>query len=333
MKTTKEQRKYIEEHYATDSTKEIAELLGLDNKTVTNWASHKNISKINKDAYIPESIISNEDDIKFIKENYMSMTYSEIASVIGLTEKQVRSWICHHMPNRERKKRIINDNYFDKIDNRNKAYWLGFIYADGYISKHIDGKSNNYEFSMQLQSRDRYILEKLNDDLGGNNLVSDKDECEIVIKGISATRHKMSRLRVFSKNIVEGLYKNGIDFNKTKSNIYPIVEDEYFLDFLRGYIDGDGWIYIRENPKVLQVGICAYGNECLEYIKDKLLKDYNITSGVYQMLEHKYSIYITGKQGEKLLDMIYEDANALMLDRKYQKYLRYKMLSQSEMVG
>ena len=326
MKTTKEQRKYIEEHYAEDSTKEIAELLGLDTKTVINWASHKNISKINKENYIPESIIKNEDDIRFIKENYLTMTYSEIGKIIGLTAEQVKSWICKHMPNREKKKRIINDDYFNKIDSRDKAYWLGFIYADGYISKHTNN-TISYEFGMKLQSVDRYILEKLNDNLGGNNLITDNDECQVVIKGVPAIRHKSSHLRVFSKNIVNNLYENGIDFNKTKSDIYPIVNDIYFLDFLRGYIDGDGWIYVRESPKVLQVGICAYGDKCLNYIKNKLFIDYNITSGVYQNLEHKYSLLITGQQGEKLLDMIYKDINVPMLDRKYQKYLKYKMLS------
>ena len=28
----------------------------------------------------------------------------------------------------------INDRYFEIIDNPNKAYWLGFIAADGCVS-------------------------------------------------------------------------------------------------------------------------------------------------------------------------------------------------------
>ena len=28
----------------------------------------------------------------------------------------------------------LNENYFEKIDTEEKAYWLGFIYADGYIT-------------------------------------------------------------------------------------------------------------------------------------------------------------------------------------------------------
>ena len=29
----------------------------------------------------------------------------------------------------------FNENYFDIIDDEHKAYWLGFLYADGYVSK------------------------------------------------------------------------------------------------------------------------------------------------------------------------------------------------------
>lgn len=29
----------------------------------------------------------------------------------------------------------FNEGFFDVIDNEAKAYWLGFIYADGYIAR------------------------------------------------------------------------------------------------------------------------------------------------------------------------------------------------------
>ena len=29
----------------------------------------------------------------------------------------------------------LNDDYFSVIDNEHKAYWLGFLYADGSLSK------------------------------------------------------------------------------------------------------------------------------------------------------------------------------------------------------
>ena len=34
----------------------------------------------------------------------------------------------------KRKRTIANFNIIDKIDSEEKAYWLGFIYADGNIA-------------------------------------------------------------------------------------------------------------------------------------------------------------------------------------------------------
>lgn len=33
------------------------------------------------------------------------------------------------------RKHTLNEKYFDKIDTEHKAYWLGFLWADGSISK------------------------------------------------------------------------------------------------------------------------------------------------------------------------------------------------------
>lgn len=32
-----------------------------------------------------------------------------------------------------------NENYFENIDTEEKAYWLGFIFADGFITKKTNG--------------------------------------------------------------------------------------------------------------------------------------------------------------------------------------------------
>ena len=47
----------------------------------------------------------------------------------------------------------VNQNYFDIIDTQNKAYFLGFLYADGNVSK------DNNNIQIALQARDLHILE------------------------------------------------------------------------------------------------------------------------------------------------------------------------------
>ena len=46
----------------------------------------------------------------------------------------------------------IDKDYFKVIDTEEKAYWLGFIYADGSISsqplKNLTRKNYNFEISL-----------------------------------------------------------------------------------------------------------------------------------------------------------------------------------------
>ena len=53
-----------------------------------------------------------------------------------------------------------NFNFFDKIDDPKKAYWLGFIYADGGVS--INLKNNSCELAIKLQASDANHLKKFN---------------------------------------------------------------------------------------------------------------------------------------------------------------------------
>ena len=50
----------------------------------------------------------------------------------------------------------FNENVFDSVDTEEKAYWLGFIFADGYIS------SRDYSFELSLSSVDTEHLVKFN---------------------------------------------------------------------------------------------------------------------------------------------------------------------------
>lgn len=52
-----------------------------------------------------------------------------------------------------------NNNYFDKIDTENKAYFLGLLYADGSNS------IKNGKISIALQARDKDILNKMVQDM------------------------------------------------------------------------------------------------------------------------------------------------------------------------
>lgn len=312
----KEQEEFIISNYLTMKYRDIAKSLGdYTSAQITGWLNNNGYKK-------GHNSIFSKDDIDYIKENYLTMTYGEIADNLGFTEKQVKSWINH---NCKKKIRDFNDRYFDKIETSNQAYWLGFIYADGYIVKREADR--NCELGINIQSGDIKLLEDFNNELGGvHNITYSHDEKYICNNPKMSITDSVT-LRIYSKNIVNDLIKNNVIQNKTQSPLFPIVEDNLFFDFLRGYIDGDGCIYVNQNKiSASQVHITSAHDEVLNYIKNKLSL-YGIDSCVYKEKEKKYRIYINHKSALKLLDMIYYDKNVQKLDRKYQKYLLLKRLS------
>lgn len=312
----KEQEEFIISNYLTMQYKDIAKLLG-DNYTasqVTSWLNSRGYKKGGK------SIFS-KDEMDYIRNNYLSMTYGEIAKNIGFTERQIRGWINH---NCDKKNRTFNDNYFNEIKTPNQAYWLGFIYADGLVLS--KNEKRNYELGIELCDIDEQQLIDFNNELGGVHKIThghyEKYICDY--KNISIT--DTVRIRIYSKNIVEDLIRHNVVENKTKFANYPVVDDNLFFDFLRGYMDGDGCIYVNQNnAKLSQFHITSSHNEVLNYIKNKLLS-YEIQSTIYKEKEKKYRLHVNCNNAVKLLDMIYYDTNVQKLNRKYEKYLLLKAL-------
>ena len=112
----------------------------------------------------------------------------------------------------------INENVFEVIDTKEKAYWLGLIYADGNISK------DQNRTGFHLAYKDKILMEKLADFLGD-------DRTRIK----SYDNNKTLFYYVYSKKIKEDLIKHGVVVNKTTSNIFPKIDNyELFLAFFTG---------------------------------------------------------------------------------------------------
>ena len=249
---------------------------------------------------------------QFIRDNYKTKTYKEIGKLLGdFTSKQVRTWASS---NGLRKNRIINSDYFQEINTPLKAYLLGFIYADGWVVANYE--YHNFEFAMELQSSDKYILDKINDELGGTCLIVHNDPYEHEICGVKTISNHRDCVRVFSKQLVLDLIKHGIETNKTQKDIFPIVADDLFFDWLRGYIDGDGCFY--NYKKHVYLSITCSTDAPLKYIRNKLLK-YKINTSIYKEKEKKYRFMCTDVQSMSMLvnHLYYDDV--FCLKRKYEK--------------
>ncbi|GIM28209.1 hypothetical protein CPJCM30710_08750 [Clostridium polyendosporum] len=78
------------------------------------------------------------------------LTFVEISDLLGVSEGSVARVLTESGINTKRKNRYtLNEEYFNIIDDENKAYILGLLYADGYVG---DNHFNN--FVLQLKDRD-----------------------------------------------------------------------------------------------------------------------------------------------------------------------------------
>lgn len=116
-------------------------------------------------------------------------------------------------------KYTIDKDYFENINTEHKAYWLGFLWADGCTASGA--------ITMELQARDKDHLDKLLDQIFSGNKPELKEKDGCVIAYISG------------KKLVSDLSKLGFGLKDNRRNV-PNISEELLPHFIRGYFDGDG---------------------------------------------------------------------------------------------
>lgn len=64
----------------------------------------------------------------------------------------------------------LNENFFQEINTEEKAYWLGFLMADGCI---LDQPQRSKRLTVALKEKDINILHKLNKSLERKKIIFD----------------------------------------------------------------------------------------------------------------------------------------------------------------
>lgn len=87
----------------------------------------------------------------------LSKKYNISAKTISDRLKSLGIKVINHQ-----NKTKFNESIFDSIDSEEKAYWLGFIFADGYISGYNSNGKNDFHFEISLKGSDKEHLDKFN---------------------------------------------------------------------------------------------------------------------------------------------------------------------------
>lgn len=179
--------------------------------------------------------ISDEEIIHMYKSG---KSYKEMCKIVGISDRAIRNILYkHHVPmNQEQssgrpRKHKVNENFF-KVWSHEMGWVLGLIVTDGCISRNVH--------SITLTQKDERILK----------LVADYMEADFVLAPQGKTRITPT-LIINSKIIKEDLESMGISANKSLTIPFPEVPDEYLPSFIRGVIDGDGWV--QRNGYVMNI--------------------------------------------------------------------------------
>ena len=157
------------------------------------------------------------------------MSNKELASIIGISDRAIRNVMYKHAIPMNRKqysgqprKNKVNEDYF-KVWSHEMAWVLGLFVTDGHVNKNIH--------SIYFSQKDERIL----------RLIANYMDADYVLAATGPTKTTPT-LIINSKIIKEDLAALGIVANKSLSVPFPNVPEEFLSSFVRGVIDGDGWV-------------------------------------------------------------------------------------------
>ena len=164
---------------------------------------------------------------KYLNENY---TLKQLGKEFSCSYPTIRNLLNkHNIQSRGNKQGYPrNEYYFSKIDTEEKAYWLGFLYADGCVH------SNNNEISINI---------------------TDKEHIEKFKTAIGAVNHKITETNDKRFPNAKTLYQFTIKDEQLHKDLIqwgcvpqksllltkiPNIPRDFISHFIRGYFDGDG---------------------------------------------------------------------------------------------
>ena len=182
----------------------------------------------------------------------------------------------------------FNENIFENVDTEEKAYWLGFLWADGYCKSGID---------IELTDEDHII--KLKEFLAITSQIKTRNRNNSITYRLNANSNKFAN----------DLNNLGFGLKDDRTEI-PIISESLIRHFIRGYFDGDG--HIRKDSTFEGIDISGR----IEFIDNLkiILKDYIVREELHYT--HSKRIYTNKLKGIQFLDYIYQDAT-IYLTRKY----------------
>lgn len=244
-----------------------------------------------------------------IIEMYVSgMSYVEMSSIIGITNRAIRNVLVKHGIDRKPigRPRIyqVNEHFF-KTWTHDMAWILGLFITDGNVQKDLH--------SISLAQKDETILRKVAAVMGAHPVIRDP----------IGTR-KTPLLIINSKIIKEDLKQLGITSNKSYTVPFPDVPEQYLPAFIRGVIDGDGWVQKRGYVMNITTASEVFAIRLLAVFQEWLLRS-EIATEITTNNKTIFRVWVKGKDVlPKLASILYDNAGDLFNEEKRNRMITHQ---------
>ena len=305
---------FIRKYNELQSQEKMAKHYNVDHHVINNFCKN-----IGFDDSIYKRKKLTEDQIKYAIDNYDKKSSVELSKELNVTDSAIKGvWNRNKLTGKtNRVYYILNENYFENIDSQDKAYFLGFIGADGCLFKPRECYTKQNILRISIHKQDVRILNLLKEYLQTNKPI--------------AYDGNYAALEISSNKIIGDLEKLGLSVRKTYDNTIASVHKDFMPALIRGYFDGDGSIGYDKN--ILNSGVSIVGyhsnmNKIRQYLESRNIytsiiydkRKYNTANDegrfcslVFQNKTCKYSF----------LKLIYEDSDNVFLERKYDRSKEY----------
>lgn len=203
----------------------------------------------------------------------------------------------------------IDDHFFDKIDTEQKAYWLGYLVADGCIGKSCGTRRS---LRLYLANKDRQAVECFAEDIKyGGKLRINKTKAQV---GICFNNP-------FICNAI--INKGYLDWKQGSARLLEHIPHDLVHHFIRGFFDGDGSVskQNRKGRRKPSYNFCFVADKkhkaALTAIRNLLITEVGLS---YKEIKERNTCLYIGWNGniqvERFANWLYDGATRYLIRKK-----------------
>lgn len=286
---------------------EMSSLFGLGKIYLRDQRKSEHAKKIISVAILDKMRVSLKINIeKWIK------TYPYLSEILLNAQKDIIAFIDEYenelnpKPTTHYRMYINHPNFirdfFKVIDTKEKAYWLGFLFADGYITIEHTCSGDYYRMGIELSEKDRIIIEKFCKTIGLNPKLI---KTRVRLHSYTKKKYRSCSIRWGDQDFAHDLIKHGMEYeynNEKRMRVKimklpELLNHELMITFILGFYDGDGNLGLKKGKKIDSIypQIKSSNKEFLLEIKEFFDIKSNIKSKIGEKYDFKREIFIKSK--------------------------------------